>query len=1067
MSHLLKLSISLLLTSYFLLLTSSPVLGAAAIGTNLAEGDISAQIRVVNMLIEKGATKEHPLTAMIVSGTPASEINRLCEAMTTLTDAPILRVFSLSGDTDPFPQTIAIANAINAATACPQSSYVSFLNELNEQSDTDYLLGTASLYEAGIKYARQFAAFKNALDPSFQLSAAAISIYHPINLISNFLSAPGAKVPWQNARTTACNVYEAPGFPTDILQTCQDLESMTGAADHPNVYPEYGPHPDKDIQAHLDWYRAHPSPPYPTTTLVPSHCPGSASRWLYYIQEGYEQKKDKIVDISGREFTKNCITSSDRDPYLLHPENLTEIASSYQLTYADPLTTQGIAAGDNTVCQNSICTTDLTENIGLNLSPTDKMPWYNEENQTYLSKTSAYNSFVGSGSTFWSKKRQDATSPKELATPFDKNTTRRTQFTAIMQYLERSDNICSQYPSPASPNPSRCPLPRDFKYEFDPQIFPYPTELDFYRSRLIGISYDQLSQALTPDEQQIFWRIVPQVQDGVEFKIAYWVSYLKKPASVSNPFFTFRSEPPLLHIVRFAIPVAIGEQANQLDKLQLSYSPSTPTSPPPIPPIQQTYFSDAMTTKTTDILLPKRVIDLINGNRQNSRKDKLGRTQQASVTGPCLNVPDAATDPLAEALVKFINGNANPCFAEAQTGESSQQTFTQARFNGFSSEIPGLFSSPFLSNIISFLINLNSSGQGEKEFKHYNYIIAPEETTLVEDTSRLALSTFHSRNQWAQIQSNPLLSPYYNIVAQQNTSAQNPSTTYTASPSAEGESVKTFTLGINTETKPLLANILGASLTNAFNIISGNATRRYFDPSSFTNSGCGTGANLSEKTDCYWKRLTTGTPPQASTPPQTTCDLSLAKPAGSWPGGFLPNPSTPYSLNEVWPQSAWPLLNDSTDLPTCSNQQIIATVTQSGVFPNAQIDHARLEYLKNQSLINPTLAIAIWIEESGASDFIDLCSQNPTCFADFGITTVPDACNNFDRQRSIFLGLLNSYRTSSMFDCRADPQVNFEDFLLFYSEGICTTVEAQNRQFVTNKPFPARLRTIYNYLKSC
>ncbi len=85
---------------------------------------------------------------------------------------------------------------------------------------------------------------------------------------------------------------------------------------------------------------------------------------------------------------------------------------------------------------------------------------------------------------------------------------------------------------------------------------------------------------------------------------------------------------------------------------------------------------------------------------------------------------------------------------------------------------------------------------------------------------------------------------------------------------------------------------------------------------------------------------------------------------------------------------------------------------------------------------NPAFALAIWIEETGAGAFSD---------HDFGCGT----SSGFDSQFNCFLGLYDFYSagssSNSLFDaCRTGDTPDFEEFMLFYSVGTCSTVQQQN-----------------------
>ena len=112
---------------------------------------------------------------------------------------------------------------------------------------------------------------------------------------------------------------------------------------------------------------------------------------------------------------------------------------------------------------------------------------------------------------------------------------------------------------------------------------------------------------------------------------------------------------------------------------------------------------------------------------------------------------------------------------------------------------------------------------------------------------------------------------------------------------------------------------------------------------------------------------------------------------------------------------------------------------------------------------NPAFVMAIWIEETGASDY----GQFGTDIYDFGCGAAPKG--NFSAQLDCFLGLYDYWSAgspdNSLFSsCReGGDHPNFEDFMLYFAEGICTTIEKQNRQFCgSHSNFPTKFRGFYN-----
>ena len=123
---------------------------------------------------------------------------------------------------------------------------------------------------------------------------------------------------------------------------------------------------------------------------------------------------------------------------------------------------------------------------------------------------------------------------------------------------------------------------------------------------------------------------------------------------------------------------------------------------------------------------------------------------------------------------------------------------------------------------------------------------------------------------------------------------------------------------------------------------------------------------------------------------------------------------------------------------------------------NIKARYDQLVQASKSAGFNPAFVMATWIEESAASAL--------TAY-DFGCGAA--AKDDFEGQLSCFLGLYDYWSTgskdNSLFTCRAGgDHPNFEDFMLFFAEGICDTVQKQNRQFCANHAnFPTRFKSFY------
>ncbi len=146
-----------------------------------------------------------------------------------------------------------------------------------------------------------------------------------------------------------------------------------------------------------------------------------------------------------------------------------------------------------------------------------------------------------------------------------------------------------------------------------------------------------------------------------------------------------------------------------------------------------------------------------------------------------------------------------------------------------------------------------------------------------------------------------------------------------------------------------------------------------------------------------------------------------------------------------------------------SNMNIIVPAVKKK-WPTSFIDHWQEVYEKALSQNwNPALVIAIWIEETAASDVCSLETQQirnrgyATGILDFGVITLPSTrCSDrdevkiakFREQLRIFLNIVD----------KIDPPKTFEKFMCRYSEGHYPC------SFDINPGFLSRLPTVYNCL---
>lgn len=638
-----------------------------------------------------------------------------------------------------------------------------------------------------------------------------------------------------------------------------------------------------------------------------------------------------------------------RDSALIYSDDPIKIASSYvaarvptpttKLTFGDDLSVCEPEKDDSWGCITDFGTWKNEQEVKISL-PLDnaKIPWFSETFGTYKSKPTTFESRVGSGSTLQSEKRKKSTDRPELAAPIYKATTRQQQFAITMRYLARSTSICRNYPYPPQKDTidPTCPLQADLEEYLqsvpgfaDPNN-PIPTDLIFFEKRLASLfedqttlttlkadAYETFQKDLSAADQQAFWKIKPQTPDGVEFHLGYWVIYTRRPKGDKLKLLDPDDEDKTpLQIVRFIIPVNVGEQANQTQLLNLQYTPDVPNTKGFLksnenPPLIQTGFTNSPATIMSNLLKPYSLVKKQQQLLEEKRQQQLQAVMAAPVAEACIHAPDVVDpnkgDPLAEVLVKLINSDSANCKEVTASGETSDKTYTPAQFAqpGNTLPLPGLISSLYaaLEGIdLRLKAKADPLKEGEDTAEHRNFIIYPGELEQVQAVSQDTLTSFLPKSKWDRDKTNDLYTPYYQIPLEQ---ASSPSLdcTYIRIPIL-GTIIKNCKPDISqitdpyviwenivgTSSPPMFAKVLGAALPNHFTVIGAGGLLPKSHPLNFFNTQCSQPGNILQKTDCYWKNFLGGLLP-GGVPPGTGPGTPL--PTAMPQGCFSPQPFSP------------------------------------------------------------------------------------------------------------------------------------------------------------------------------
>lgn len=259
--------------------------GPDNLGPHAAQGDWAGNVAVAQMV--KGKTgKNLPFTVMldINSSDVAEDLSRIMNEAQGLQVA--IRVGNVKKSL--LGETYKIDNLVNVLNnaGLPPNTLVIFGNELNNL-DREWEPGsqprpqdTVAVAQAGNDYEYLYTGWFKPQAVNF-IPVPAPPDQHNGNYDWNvFVDAAGKDV---YSGTLVANAYDVDASTGHGIDLYKSLEAKFGG----NVVflTEYGPHPNRSLQEHLDFFAANP-PPLPATTLIPNKCISQDHNdnvWLYYV----------------------------------------------------------------------------------------------------------------------------------------------------------------------------------------------------------------------------------------------------------------------------------------------------------------------------------------------------------------------------------------------------------------------------------------------------------------------------------------------------------------------------------------------------------------------------------------------------------------------------------------------------------------------------------------------------------------------------------------------------------------------------------------------------------------
>ncbi len=308
------------------LLLSTHSVQAQSVGTHLGEGDVGAQISIVQLLRSKGAGSGFPVTVLLnVNTTVQSAATDLANAVKNAGFVPIVRLTHVCSPLDSGLTPVAAVTAVQSAFGA--NTVVVWGNEINNPNEC----GDIAAYVRGYS---QIASMPN-------VSPAALDYYNGIHPVPKFFqeyAATGIEQIYQAATVRAANAYGCTFGPT--ADSCDPLTtdthrigyqaiSVTKYLTEFSLSPEgrKADAPDTDIKKVVQFIqsRAAETGAQLITPLIRNVC-NDEGEWLLYVN-------GKVFTQRGTEVTENCEGLSgygydtsiypeygvEPDKYYLHP----------------------------------------------------------------------------------------------------------------------------------------------------------------------------------------------------------------------------------------------------------------------------------------------------------------------------------------------------------------------------------------------------------------------------------------------------------------------------------------------------------------------------------------------------------------------------------------------------------------------------------------------------------------------------------------------------------------------------------------------------------------------------
>lgn len=307
----------LCIVGWNVLATTTVIAHAQAIGTHLGQGDITAQVELMNFLATKVKDpKNFPITVMLELGAPGGDVTRLADAVKQNGFPAIVRInlvcqANRAGTSASFVSTVRSAFGAEAA--------IVWGNEINNETECANLN----------TFATSYGATKGA---GGRIGPATLDFYHPNDAVKLLSQAPLSGV-YGGAPVYFSNAYGCQGGTVDSCDVAGTDTQNKAIVDPKGRGPFYltefslspGPKdataPDADLKKVVEFIetRAGETGALGVTPLIRNVCSDEGD-WLIFVSKSQSKSgKSEVYTFTKSKVDIDSCSTTGKDPYYLYP----------------------------------------------------------------------------------------------------------------------------------------------------------------------------------------------------------------------------------------------------------------------------------------------------------------------------------------------------------------------------------------------------------------------------------------------------------------------------------------------------------------------------------------------------------------------------------------------------------------------------------------------------------------------------------------------------------------------------------------------------------------------------